>query len=161
MAEHAVPGDAAGHSVADRDLQARFDVLPGSGQQPATVRASGDIDLANAARFQAALTEAAATSSEITTDMTAVTYCDSAAIHALFTAAGPSRLTLIVPETGPITTMLKIITPHLDASPPMRLAAHDRCPAPGWSSGPAARRRVPWPQQTARSATLTRQPAPG
>jgi anti-anti-sigma regulatory factor len=53
--------------------------------------------------------------------MTAVTYCDSAAIHALFTAAGHSRLTLIVPETGPITTMLKIagldqittvITPH-------------------------------------------------
>jgi len=35
----------------------------GSGQQPATVRASADIDLANAARFQAALTEAAATSS--------------------------------------------------------------------------------------------------
>ena len=57
----------------------------------------------------------------ITTDLTAVTYCDSAAIHALFTAAGHSRLTLIVPETGPITTMLKIagldqittvITPH-------------------------------------------------
>jgi anti-anti-sigma factor len=121
MAEHAVPGDAASHSIADGDLQARFDVMPGSGQQPATVRASGDIDLANAARFQAALTEAAATSTEITTDMTAVTYCDSAAIHALFTAAGHSRLTLIVPETGPITTMLKIagldqittvITPH-------------------------------------------------
>ena len=95
--------------------------MPGSGQQPATVRAFGDIDLANAARFQAALTEAAATSSEITTDMTAVTYCDSAAIHALFTAAAHSRLTLIVPETGPITTMLKIagldqvtavVTPH-------------------------------------------------
>jgi anti-sigma B factor antagonist len=121
MAEHTVPGDAASHSIAGGDLQARFDVMPGSEQQPATVRASGDIDLANAARFQAALTEAAATSTEITTDMTAVTYCDSAAIHALFTAAGRSHLTLIVPETGPITTMLKIagldqittvITPH-------------------------------------------------
>ena len=67
MAEHTVPGDAASHSIADGDLQARFDVMPGSGQQPATVRASGDIDLANAARFQAALTKAAATSSEITT----------------------------------------------------------------------------------------------
>ena len=64
------PGDAASHSIADGDLQARFDVMPGSGQQPATVRASGDIDLANAARFQAALTKAAATSSEITTVIT-------------------------------------------------------------------------------------------
>ena len=108
MAEHTASGDAASHSIADGDLQARFDIMPGSGQQPATVRASGDIDLANVARFQAALTEAATSSSEITTDMTAVTYCDSAAIHALFTAAGHSRLTLIVPETGPITTMLKI-----------------------------------------------------
>jgi anti-sigma B factor antagonist len=53
--------------------------------------------------------------------MTAVTYCDSAAINALFTAAKRNRLTLIVPGTGPITTMLKIagldqittvITPH-------------------------------------------------
>jgi anti-sigma B factor antagonist len=108
MAEHTVPGDAASHGTAGGDLQARFEIMPGSGQQPATVRAFGDIDLANAARFRAALTEAAATSSEITTDMTAVTYCDSAAIHALFAAAGHSRLTLIVPETGPITTMLKI-----------------------------------------------------
>jgi anti-sigma B factor antagonist len=108
MAEHAAPGDAADHSTAVGDLQARFDIVPGTGQQPGTVRASGDIDLASAARFQAALTEAAAASSEITVDMTAVTYCDSAAIHALFTAARQSRLTLIVPETGPITTMLKI-----------------------------------------------------
>jgi len=53
--------------------------------------------------------------------MTAVTYCDSAAIHALLTVARNNRLTLIVPEAGPITTMLKIagldqittvITPH-------------------------------------------------
>lgn len=121
MAEQTAPRDADGRSTADDDLQARFDVVPGTGQLPATVRASGDIDLANADRFQAALTEAAATSGETTVDMTAVTYCDSAAIHALFTAAGHSRLTLIVPETGPITTMLKIagldqvtavVTPH-------------------------------------------------
>ena len=121
MAEHTTPSDAADHSAVYGDLQARFDIVPGTGQQPATVRASGDIDLANAARFQAALTEAAATSSEITADMTAVTYCDSAAINALFTAARHNRLTLIVPETGPITTMLKVagldqittvLTPH-------------------------------------------------
>jgi anti-sigma B factor antagonist len=108
MAEHTAPGDAAGSGPADGALQARFDVVPGTGQQPATVRAAGDIDLVSAAEFQAALTEAAAGSSEITADMTAVTYCDSAAIHALFTAARQGRLTLIVPETGPITTMLRI-----------------------------------------------------
>jgi anti-anti-sigma factor len=108
MAEHTAPGNAAGHDAADGDVEARFGITPGNGQQPATVRASGDIDLANADRFQAALTEAAATSGEITVDMTAVTYCDSAAIHALFVAARHSRLTLKIPETGPITTMLKI-----------------------------------------------------
>jgi anti-sigma B factor antagonist len=70
--------------------------------------AAGDIDLANAARFQAALTEAAATSGMIIADLTAVTYCDSAAINALFAAAQDHRLTLVVPEIGPITTMLQI-----------------------------------------------------
>jgi anti-sigma B factor antagonist len=119
MAEHTAPGDSfapgpagrspAGRSPADGYLRARFDIEPGSGQrQPATVRAFGDIDLANVAQFEAALAEAAASSGEITADLTAVTYCDSAAIHALFTAARHNRLTLIVPETGPITTMLKV-----------------------------------------------------
>ncbi len=107
MAEGTV-GDTASNSTAGRDQQARFAVTPAAGQQPATVRAAGDIDLATAAQFQAALTEAAATSREITADLTAVTYCDSVAIHALLTTARRSRLTLIVPEDGPITTMLKI-----------------------------------------------------
>ena len=108
MAEHTAPGNAAGHDAADDDVEARFDIVPGTGQQPATVRASGDIDLASADRFHAALTEAAAISGEITVDMTAVSYCDSAAIRALFVAARHSRLTLIIPETGPISTMLKV-----------------------------------------------------
>jgi|SRR5581483_9337051 len=121
MAEHTAPSNAAGRNIADGDVEARFDIVPGNGQQPATVCASGDIDLANADRFHAALTEAAAISSEITVDMTAVTYCDSAAIRVLFVAARNSRLTLTIPETGPITTMLKIagldqiiavVTPH-------------------------------------------------
>jgi anti-sigma B factor antagonist len=109
MAEHIAPGEAAGPSDAEGELQARFEVRPGAGQQPATVRAAGDIDLMSAPQFQAALTAAAATSGEITVDMTAVTYSDSAAIHALFTTARRSRLTLIIPEDGPITTMLKIV----------------------------------------------------
>jgi anti-sigma B factor antagonist len=109
MAEPAVPGDSSTDGYADSDLQPRFDVAPGTGQAPATVRAAGDIDLASAPQLQAALTQAAATSGEITVDMTAVTYCDSAAIHALFSTARHTRLTLIIPEHGPITTMLRIV----------------------------------------------------
>jgi anti-sigma B factor antagonist len=108
MDEHTASGDIADHGTTDVNVPARFDLVPGTGQQPAIVRAFGDIDLASAARFQAALTEAAATCGEITVDLTAVTYCDSAAINALFTAARHNRLTLIVPEAGPITTMLKV-----------------------------------------------------
>lgn len=102
------PGDAAGRGSAAPDPQPRFDITAGAGQQPALVRAAGDIDLNSAPQFEAALTKAAATSSQVTADMTAVTYCDSAAIHVLLTMAGRTRLTLIVPDRGPITTMLKI-----------------------------------------------------
>ncbi len=108
MTEPAGPGDAAGYSAADSAVTPRFEVLPGGGQQPATVRAAGDIDLNSAARFQAALTEAAAASRDITADLTAVTYCDSAAIHVLFAMSRQNNLTLIVPGVGPITTMLKV-----------------------------------------------------
>ena len=108
MTEPAGPGDVLGDSAGDRDLQPRFEVVPGTGQQPVTVRASGDIDLTSTAQFQAALSEAGAAAGEITADLTAVTYCDSAAIHVLLTTARDNRLTLIVPDTGPITTMLKI-----------------------------------------------------
>jgi anti-sigma B factor antagonist len=89
--------------------QARFEFLPASGHETATVRAAGDIDLTNVGQFQAALDQAAATSGAITADMTAVTYCDSAAIRALFVAAGKARLTIQVGTTGPITdTLLKV-----------------------------------------------------
>jgi anti-sigma B factor antagonist len=104
MAEHNAPGD----NTTDRDLQARFDVEPGTGERPATVRAAGDIDLASAAAFQAALAEAAASADQVTVDLTAVTYCDSAAIHVLFSAATQDRLTLILSESGPISTILTI-----------------------------------------------------
>jgi anti-sigma B factor antagonist len=104
MAEHTAPGHDADH-----ELQARFEVVPGTGQQPATVRAAGDIDLACAAQFQAALTEAAASSGEITADLTAVTYCDSAGIRALFNAARATQLTIQVSSAGSITeTLLKV-----------------------------------------------------
>lgn len=103
MAEQTRPDEAA-----DGALSARFDIVPATGPQPATVRAAGDIDLACAAEFRAALAEAAASAGEITVDLTEVTYCDSAAIHALFTVAAHERVTLVIPAGGPITTMLKI-----------------------------------------------------
>lgn len=94
MAEQAPPG--------------RFEFMPGTGERPPVVRAAGDIDMANADQFQAVLTEAAAVAGEVTADMTAVTYCDSAAIRVLFTAAGQAKLTLVILEDGPIATLLKV-----------------------------------------------------
>jgi anti-sigma B factor antagonist len=89
--------------------QARFEFLPASEREPAIVRAAGDIDLTNVGQLQAALDQAAAVSSAITADMSAVTYCDSATIRALFTAARQARLTIQVSTAGPVTeTLLKI-----------------------------------------------------
>jgi anti-sigma B factor antagonist len=86
--------------------KARFEFLPAGEHEPATVRAAGDIDLTNAGQFQAALDQAAATSGDITADLTAVTYCDSAAIRALFIAARQARLTIRVAAAGPINEIL-------------------------------------------------------
>ena len=92
-----------------RPLQARFELLPVGEHQPATVRAAGDIDLTNVGQFQAALDEAAAAAGDVTADLTAVTYCDSAAIRALFHAARRVRLTIAVSTGGPVTeTLLKV-----------------------------------------------------
>lgn len=89
--------------------QARFEFLPADERESATVRAVGDIDLTNVGQFQAALDQAAAVSSAITADMTAVTYCDSATIRALFIAARQTRLTIQVSTAGPMTeTLLKV-----------------------------------------------------
>src|ERR1700722_18337511 len=88
---------------------ARFEFLPDGEYEPATVRAAGDIDLTNVGQFQAALDQAAAASSAVIADLTAVTYCDSAAIRALFRAARQVRLTIRVSTGGPITeTLLKV-----------------------------------------------------
>ena len=96
-------GGPAGH-----DPQARFEFQPGAGDEPATVRAAGDIDLTNVEQFQAVLGQAAA-SGAVTVDLTAVTYCDSATIRALFIAARHARLTIRVSMAGAITdTLLKV-----------------------------------------------------
>ena len=89
-----------------RGPQARFEFLPASEHQSATVRAAGDIDLTNAGQFQAALDEAAAASGAVTADLTEVTYCDSAAIRVLFHAARQARLTIRVSGAGSVTEAL-------------------------------------------------------
>ena len=95
-------------SPADRP-HARFELLAAGMSEPGTVRAAGDIDLTNVGQFQAALDQAAAAASAITVDMTAVTYCDSATIRALFIATRQARLTIQVSTAGPVTaTLLKI-----------------------------------------------------
>ena len=91
--------------MSDDASPARFEFL----RDTAVVRASGDIDLTNVEQFQAALDHAAATSSAVTADMTAVTYCDSAAIRALIIAARQARLTIQVSTAGPINeTLLRV-----------------------------------------------------
>ncbi len=117
MTNDASPADSArrppASSTPGRSPQARFEFLPASEGAPATVRAAGDIDLINVGQFQAALDQAVSTSgaasSAITADLTAVTYCDSATIRALFIAARQARLTIQVAATGSLTaTLLKI-----------------------------------------------------
>ena len=114
MTNDASPAGPAHHRPASSSApasspQARFEFLPAGGREPAIVRAAGDIDLTNVGQFQAALDQAAATSSAITADMTAVTYCDSATIRALFIAARKARLTIQVSTAGPINeTLLKV-----------------------------------------------------
>ena len=77
-------------------------------EQPPVVIATGDIDLANVNEFSDVLDRAAANNDAITVDLSDVTYCDSAAVRALFAVAATTKLALIVPATGPILTLLSI-----------------------------------------------------
>ena len=86
----------------------QFRLSAAEAEQPPVVTASGDIDLANVNEFSDVLNGAAADSDAITVDLSDVTYCDSAAVRALFAVAATTKLGLIVPTTGPITTLLSI-----------------------------------------------------
>jgi anti-sigma B factor antagonist len=114
MTNDASPAGPAHHRPASSSVpasgpQAQFEVLSADEREPAIVRAVGDIDLTNVGQFQAALDQAAATSSAVTADMTAVTYCDSAAIRALIVAARRGRLTIQVAAAGPLNgTLLRV-----------------------------------------------------
>lgn len=82
--------------------------IAASGEHGALVTASGEIDLANAGGFRAAMSRAAESSSAVTVDMTRVEYCDSAAIRALFQAAHECALTVRISATGPLARLLTI-----------------------------------------------------
>ncbi len=87
---------------------ARFAVTLACGGQPPVVAVSGDIDLANVADFEAAMAAALDGSPALTVDLTEVTYCDSAAVRALFSLAANTELTMLVRPTGHIKTLLGI-----------------------------------------------------
>ena len=72
------------------------------------VAASGDVDLANVAEFQAVLADAAAGAPVLTVDLTELRYCDSAAVRALFAVAATTAVTMVERENGPIKTLLTI-----------------------------------------------------
>jgi anti-sigma B factor antagonist len=86
----------------------QFQSSAAEAEQPPVVTASGDIDLANVNEFQDVLNSAAVDSDAITVDLSDVSYCDSAAVRALFAVAATTKLGLIVPAAGPITTLLSI-----------------------------------------------------
>jgi anti-sigma B factor antagonist len=86
----------------------QFRLTPGQAERPPVVTATGEIDLANVDEFDEVLKRAAAETAAITVDLSQVSYCDSAAVRALFSVAATTKLTLIVPGQGPITTLLGI-----------------------------------------------------
>lgn len=86
----------------------QFQLSAAEAEQPPVVTATGDIDLANVNEFSDVLNRAAADSDAISVDLADVTYCDSAAVRALFAVAATTKLGLIVPASGPILTLLSI-----------------------------------------------------
>lgn len=88
--------------------EARFAINGPSPGHPPLVVVTGDIDLANVDEFQEAMTKACNGSNVLHVDLTRVSYCDSAAVRALFVLAASTELTMIVKPNGHITTLLAI-----------------------------------------------------
>jgi anti-sigma B factor antagonist len=88
--------------------EAQFRVTVVADTESPQVVASGEIDLANVGEFQDVMAKAAADSATLTVDLVAVSYCDSAAVRALFGLAATTELTMIVASEGPIRTLLAI-----------------------------------------------------
>ncbi|GAY16906.1 STAS domain-containing protein [Mycobacterium sp. shizuoka-1] len=88
--------------------EAQFRVAVVADAESPHVVAAGEIDLANVTRFQEAMTKAAEGAATLTVDLAGVSYCDSAAVRALFALAATTALTMIVAAEGPIRTLLGI-----------------------------------------------------
>ena len=114
----------------DAASQAQFEFVPADERGPATVWAAGDIDLTNVGRFQAAL-DAAAAAGTFTVDLTSVTYCDSATIRALITAARQARLTIVVGAIK-LAAGIRGLRPDPGVS---RRVSHDAVPAAPRTTG--------------------------
>jgi anti-sigma B factor antagonist len=54
------------------------------------------------------MTKAANGASALTVDLSAVSYCDSAAVRALFSVAAITKLSLVVRSEGPIRMLLSV-----------------------------------------------------
>ncbi|WP_445165314.1 STAS domain-containing protein [Mycolicibacterium sp. Dal123E01] len=88
--------------------EAQFRVTVVADLETPHVVASGEIDLANVDEFQDVMAKAAEDSAMLTVDLVEVSYCDSAAVRALFGLAATTELTMIVASEGPIRTLLAI-----------------------------------------------------
>jgi anti-sigma B factor antagonist len=86
----------------------QFRLVGASGEQAPIVTATGDIDLANVTEFQDMMTKAANGASALTVDLSAVSYCDSSAVRALFSVAAITKLSLVVRSEGPIRMLLSV-----------------------------------------------------
>jgi anti-sigma B factor antagonist len=86
----------------------QFRLTGASGEQAPIVTATGDIDLANVNDFHDMMTKAANGASALTVDLTAVSYCDSAAVRALFSVAAITKLSLVVRSEGPVRMLLSV-----------------------------------------------------
>ena len=86
----------------------QFRLAPAKGEQPPVVIASGDIDLANVNEFHELMSRAAETEGAITVDLSDVSYCDSAAVRALFSVAANAKLNLVVRAGAPIRALLSV-----------------------------------------------------
>lgn len=88
------------------EAQFRVTVVPD--RETPHVVAAGEIDLANVSEFQDVMAKAVTGAGALTVDLCDVSYCDSAAVRALFGVAATNELTMIVTSEGPIRTLLGI-----------------------------------------------------
>ncbi|MCV7198473.1 STAS domain-containing protein [Mycobacterium angelicum] len=86
----------------------QFHFAPGEGDRAPVVTACGDIDLANVGELQEVIACAMVAANAVTLDLTAVTYCDSSTVRALFDAAATTQVTIVIADDSAVRTLLSI-----------------------------------------------------